>query len=53
MNEPTESEAGVMAKIIFLSVLDPVTIATLLAVVVAVVILVVFAILRLTKRKDE
>ncbi len=42
-----------MAKVIFLSVLDPVTIANLLVVVVAVVVLVVFGILRLTKRKDE
>ncbi len=38
-----------MARIIFLSVLDPVTIGA----VVAAVIAVVFGILRLTKRKDE
>ncbi len=42
-----------MAKIIFLSALDPVTIAALVAAVVAAVIVVVFGILRLTKRKDE
>ena len=52
-NEPTDSEAGIMAKIIFLSALSPIAIAALLLAVGAVVVLVVIGIQRLTRRKDD